>query len=114
MKNSRLVLGCLALLTLLGIFIPHISQAQSAAETTYSTGDALVTGVVVLAVMILVFLGLMLKARVNELRSFIRKDPPKKPVSPLQELMHLDEAEIDTLMERNRKGFSGNPRAPSS
>lgn len=95
--------------TLLIFLIPMASQAQDADAETSFTQKALVIGFLVVSIIILVFLGLLLKARVNELQSFLRKDISpdlnKKPnTNERQKLMSLDEDEVDDLLkERLRR-----------
>lgn len=114
MKKLRLVAGCLALLTIPALFIPLRVSAQSGDNAASFTSHALVIGFLVLSVIVLVFLGLMLKARVNELKSFIRKTPIHKPRSPLQEMMRLDEEEIKELMAKRRRDLPGASRSVKS
>lgn len=81
--------------------LPCISNAQTVAEDSAFTRDALAIGFLVLSIIILVFLGLMLKARVNELQSFLRKDVHENHVTNRrQKLMSLDEEEIAYLQEK--------------
>jgi len=111
MKKLRLVAGCLALLTIPALLVPMVASAQSGDNASSFTSHALVIGFLVLSVIVLVFLGLMLKARVNELKSFIRKHPVTKPQSPHQEMMRLDEEEIKELMAKRRGDLPGAPRS---
>jgi hypothetical protein len=114
MKKLRLVAGCLALLTIPALLIPRVASAQSADNAASFTSHALVIGFLVLSVIVLVFLGLMLKARVNELKSFIRKTSVNKPQSPIQEMMRLDEEEIKELMAKRSGDLPGASRSVKS
>lgn len=114
MKKLRLVSGCLALLTLSDLIIPQVAFAQSSDGTASFTSQALIVGFLVLAVIVLVFLGLMLKARVNELRSFIRRKTVKRTESASQEMMHLDEAEINALLVKRQQDRARNPPPATS
>lgn len=98
-KTTGLFIGISAIL------IPRFVAAQSEATYTYFTRQALTVGFIVLSVIVLVFLGLLLKARVNEYQSLFRKDiKEKQRLNPLQQLMGLDEEEIKSLLEKRTKG----------
>lgn len=83
------------------VLAPLVSSAQSIDKDTEFTAHALTVGFLVLCIIILVFLGLMLKARVNELQAFLKKEVHVKPrASRWQKLMSLDEEEVEALQER--------------
>lgn len=95
--------------------IPRISLAQTVADDSAVTREALVTGILVLSIIILVFLGLMLKARVNELQAFLRKDIQDiRPAKSWQKLMTLDEEELKSLIEKRVKHTSLNQTATAT
>lgn len=81
--------------------VPVLAYCQSAGEDTAFTKQALVMGCLVLSVIILVFLGLMLKARVDELRVSLRKGIQEMSrTSRWEKVMSLSEEEVDTLLQK--------------
>jgi hypothetical protein len=107
--RTRAALGALMLLPVMG-------QAQElAAEDTF-TRQALLTGFLVLTIIILVFLSLLLTARVNELRGVLRKKehpPESRPVS-WQQVVNLEENQIDWLIGERKKRDSKAGRSKAS
>jgi hypothetical protein len=100
----------------LGMFLvitltPFFSSAQDAASTDPGfTGHAFLMGFLILSVIILVFLGLLLTARVNELRAFLKRKSQEvnKRDSTWKRLMSLDQTEINdiTKLRQERQNVS--------
>lgn len=82
------------------IFIPLFSNAQDNTTDPGFTGHAFLMGFLILSVIILVFFGLLLTARVNELRAFLKKKSQaenKNENSSWKKLMSLDQSEINYI-----------------
>lgn len=97
MKNARVFSFVIFLISAL---TPFSSSAQDAASTDPRfTGHAFLMGFLIFSVIILVFLGLLLTARVNELRAFLKRKPQEanKSDSTWKKLMSLDQAEINDI-----------------
>lgn len=95
--KTRATLGTLMLLPILG-------QAQTLAGEGAFTRKALLTGFLVLSIIVLVFLSLLLTARVNELKGVLRKKrqpPVSRPIS-WRQVVNLEEGQIEGLI-RERK-----------
>lgn len=88
-----------------GVFLvmtltPFLSSAQDATSSDAGfTGRAFLMGFLILSVIILVFLGLLLTARVNELNAFLKRKPHEvnKRDSTWKRLMSLDQTEINDI-----------------
>jgi competence protein ComGC len=98
MKSLSRLTRIQAITSLLLLLFPAVSQAQSPAAEAAFTRHALLIGFLVLSVILLVFLALMLKARVNELASFTGKDAPPKESTVARQLLSLSESDIDGLL----------------
>lgn len=88
-----------------GIFLilvltPFSLSAQDSTSTDPGfTGHAFLMGFLILSVIILVFLGLLLTARVNELRASLKRKSQEvnKSDSAWKRLMSLDQTEINDI-----------------
>jgi hypothetical protein len=96
--RTRAALGALMLL-------PAMGQAQELAAEEAFTRHALLTGFLVLTIIVLVFLSLLLAARVNELRGTLRKKehPPASPRVSRHQVVNLDEDQIEWLIGERKK-----------
>lgn len=96
MKNIICILTSVVAMILLA---PVTSTSQTLDADGSFTLNAFIIGSVIVGVIGLVFLGLMLFARVNELLTW--RDKPlqeKSTVNRLEEIMNLSESEIETFL----------------
>jgi len=81
------------------LVIPLTAPAQTLGDEGSFTLHAFTIGLIMVGVIFLVFLGLMLMARVNELSSWWKSPALKTRINnPVEDIMNLDEDEIEHLL----------------
>lgn len=98
------------------VLTPLCSRAQASLSDPDFTEHAFLMGFLILSVIVLVFLGLLLTARVNELRNYLKKPKAsnKKDNTAWKKLMSLDQSEIKNITELRQEQQNATMPPPQS
>lgn len=104
MKSSRLF----SIVLVMSITIPTFSFAQDSSTDTEFTGHAFVLGFLILSVIVLILAGLLLTARVNELRRTIKGEgnetSEKEDFS--HKIMNMEPGDIKAILDQRKQKVS--------
>lgn len=101
-KKKMLFFICVAMLSS-GLLFPVQANAYGLGNAGSLTLEGLVIGLAILGVIFLVFLGLLLMSKVNELTGVEKEHLDFEPDPPTStDIMNLTEEEINTLLRKRK------------